>query len=100
MGKPSNTKRGFNTKPFVAVAHALRGEPFTVEMLHDCWWNLNPKTVPTKTQISMLLRGNSMRGVYLVESYKTRKRSDPLGRNSIYAICDQWLADNPLHYLV
>lgn len=103
MGKPSNSKRGFNTKAFVAVAHCLAGEPFNVQMMHDAWFELNHKQVPSRTQISMLLRGDQMRGVYLVQHHSDRNRTigriDGLGRNSIYAICDQWLAENPLHYL-
>ena len=96
MGKPSNSKRGFNCPSFRYVAHALEGQSFTVAMLADCWTFLYPKTAPTRTQISMLLRGDAREGVYLVEHYSTRSRSDELGRNSIYAICDQWLADNPI----
>lgn len=98
MGKPSGSKRGFNCPSFRYVAHALAGEPFTVNMMYDCWVWLYPKTAPQKSQITMLLRGDARDGIYLVEHYSTRSRKDALGRNSIYAVCDQYLADNPILY--
>ncbi len=96
MGKPSNSKRGFKCPSFRYVAHALAGEPFTVAMLRDCWTYLYPKQAPSRMQIAMLMRGDAMEGLYLVEHYSSRSRSDFLGRNSIYAVCDQWLAENPI----
>lgn len=97
MGKPSGSKRGFNCPSFKVIAEALHGEPFTAAMLHDCWVYFYPKSAPTITQISMLLRGDARDGVYLVEHYSSRSRKDYLGRNSIYAICDDWISKNPVN---
>ena len=99
MGKPSGSKRGFNCPSFKVVAAALQGEPFTVTELQDCWVYFYPKAAPTTTQLSMLLRGDARDGIYLVEHHSTRSRNeaDGLGRNSIYAICDDWVSKNPVN---
>jgi len=94
MGKPSRNKRGFGCPSFKVVAEALHGRPFTVAMLHDCWTCYYPKTAPSVMQIAMLMRGDAQKPVYLVEHYSSRSRKDDLGRNSIYAICDGWMAEN------
>jgi len=94
MGKPSKNKRGFGCPSFKVVAEALHGSPFTVAMLLDCWSTLFPKQSPSRMQIAMLLRGDAQDAVYLIEHHSTRSRKDEFGRNSIYGICDEWMANN------
>lgn len=82
------------------VCHALQGRIFTFETVMQEWKALSPRNCPTRQQLATVLRHQPQ--IHIIESHKTVDREiDANGyvsnrRRQTYAVCDQWLADNPL----